>query len=151
MTVQKFDRSVLKVGQAFIMGLNILAFALGFVLQVRGAWLLAPLVGLLMLAGVANPALGLFRQLYLRLLKPRGLVRPRVVDEDPAPHQFAQVVGSVFLLAAGLVFALGAPTVGWVLVWIVIALAFLNFAFDFCVGCQLYFQLDRVHLVPHRG
>ena len=37
MAVQKFDRSVLKVGQVFIMGLNILAFALGFVLQVKGA------------------------------------------------------------------------------------------------------------------
>jgi len=112
MAVQKFDRSVLKVGQALIMGINILAFALGFVLQVRGAWLLAPLVGVVMLLGVVNPEIGLFRQLYLRVLKPRGIVKPRVIEEDPAPHQFAQVVGATFLLAAGLSFAVGAAALG---------------------------------------
>ena len=151
MAVQKFDRSVLKVGQVFIMGTNILAFALGFVLQVRLAWVLAPLVGVVMLLGVANPELGLFRQLYLRVLKPRGLVGPRVVDEDPAPHQFAQVVGAVFLVVAGAAFALGVTGVGWGLTWVVILLAFVNFAFDFCVGCQVYFQLQRMRLIPDRG
>jgi hypothetical protein len=151
MAVQKFDRSVLKVGQVCIMGTNILAFALGFVLQVRWAWVLAPLIGAVMLLGVVSPALGLFRQLYLRVLTPRGVVQPRVVDEDPAPHQFAQVVGSVFLLGAGVAFALGGTGLGWVLAWVVIALAFINFAFDFCVGCQVYFQLQRLHLIPDRG
>ena len=151
MAIQKFDRSVLKVGQVFIMGINILAFALGFVLQVRLAWVLAPLVGVIMLLGVANPELGLFRQLYLRVLKPRGLVQPRVVEEDPAPHQFAQAVGAVFLLVAGAAFALGVIGLGWVLTWAVILLAFVNFAFDFCVGCQVYFQLQRMRLIPDRG
>lgn len=151
MAVQKFDRSVLKVGQVFIMGINILAFALGFVLQVRLAWVLAPLVGIVMLVGVVNPDLGLFRQLYLRLLKPRGVVGPRVVEEDPTPHQFAQVVGAVFLLGAGTAFALGGTWLGWVLTWVVIMLAFINFAFDFCVGCQVYFQLQRMRLIPNRG
>lgn len=151
MAEQKFDRSVLKVGQVFIMGINVLAFALGFVLQVRLAWLLAPLVGIVMLIGVINPDLGLFRQLYLRLLKPRGVIQPRVVEEDPAPHQFAQVVGAVFLLAAGAAFALGGSGLGWGLTWIVILLAFINFAFDFCVGCQVYFQLQRLRLIPNRG
>ena len=151
MAVQKFDRSVLKVGQVFIMGINILAFALGFVLQVRLAWVLAPLVGMLMLVGVVNPDLGLFRQLYLRLLRPRGVVGPRVVEEDPTPHQFAQVVGAVFLLGAGAAFALGGTWLGWVLTWVVIILAFINFAFDFCVGCQVYFQLRRMRLIPDRG
>jgi hypothetical protein len=151
MAVQKFDRSVLKVGQVFIMGLNLLAFALGFVLQARWAWVLAPLVGVVMLLGVVNPGLGLFRQLYLRVLKPRGLVRPRVIEEDATPHQFAQVVGAVFLLGAGAAFVAGGTLLGWVLVWIVIALAFLNFAFDFCAGCQVYFQLERMRLIQKRG
>jgi hypothetical protein len=151
MVVQKFDRSVLKVGQVLIMATNILAFALGFVLQLRGAWVLAPLVGVVMLLGVLNPELGLFRQLYLRLLKPRGIVGPRVVEEDPTPHQFAQVVGAVFLLGSGVAFAMGGTTPGWLLVWVVILLAFINFAFDFCVGCQVYFLLQRTRLIPTRG
>jgi hypothetical protein len=149
--VQAFDRSVLKVGQVFIMGVNILAFALGYVLQVRYAWVLSLLIGLIMLGGLANPNLALFKQLYLRVLKPRGMVKPNVVQEDATPHQFAQGVGGSFLLAAAIAFLAGAPEVGWVLVWIVIVLAFVNFAFDFCVGCQMYFQLDRFHLIPHRS
>jgi hypothetical protein len=148
--VQAFDRSVLKVGQAFIIGLNVVAFALGFVLQVRYAWVLSLIVGLIMLGGIANPNLALFRQFYLQVLKPRGVVKPNVVQEDATPHQFAQGVGGSFLLASAVAFLLGATEVGWVLVWIVIVLAFVNFAFDFCVGCQMYFQLDRFHLIPHR-
>lgn len=151
MAAQTFDRSVLKVGQVFIMGINLLAFVLGFVLQVRLAWLLVPLVAVVMLLGVANPSLGAFRQLYLKVLKPRGLVKPNVVQEDPTPHAFAQGVGGTFLVAASLAFLLGLTVAGWVLTWIVIVLAFVNFAFDFCVGCQLYFQLDRMSLLPHRG
>jgi Domain of unknown function (DUF4395) len=130
--------------------MNVLAFALGFVLQVRYAWLLSTLVGLIMLGGIASPRLALFKQVYLKVLRPRGIVKPNVVQEDATPHQFAQGVGGAFLMAATLAFAAGAGEVGWVLVWIVIALAFVNFAFDFCVGCQMYFQLDRFHLIPHR-
>ena len=90
MAVQAFDRSVLKVGQVFIIGLNVIAFALGFVLQLKLAWLLVPVVGAIMLAGVVNPNLNLFRQFYLRVLKPAGIVKPNVAQEDAAPHQFAQ-------------------------------------------------------------
>jgi drug/metabolite transporter (DMT)-like permease len=54
----------------------------------------------MMLHGAAVPSQSLPRLLYLNVLKPRGLVRPRVVVEDPAPHRFAQLVGGVFLLAA---------------------------------------------------
>lgn len=151
MAVQAFDRSVLKVGQVFIMSVNVLAFALGFVLQVKYAWLLSTLIGLIMLGGLANPNLALFKRLYLGVLKPRGVVKPNVVQEDATPHQFAQGVGGAFLMVASLAFLVDAAAAGWVLVWIVIVLAFVNFAFDFCVGCQMYFQLDRFHLIPHRG
>ncbi|MEA2644955.1 MAG: hypothetical protein QOE92_38 [Chloroflexota bacterium] len=151
MAVQAFDRSVLKVNQSFIIGLNVVAFGLGFVLQVGWTWLLVPLVGVLMLAGVVNPKFNLFRLFYLRVLKPAGIVKPNVAQEDPAPHQFAQGVGGTFLMAATLAFLLGASGAGWVLSWIVIVLAFINFAFDFCVGCQMYFQLDRFNLLPRRG
>ena len=126
------------------------AFALGFVLQVRYAWLLSTLVGLIMLGGIASPRVALFKQFYLKVLRPRGIVKPRVVQEDATPHQFAQGVGGAFVMAATVAFVAGADAAGWVLVWIVIVLAFINFAFDFCVGCQMYFQLDRFHLIPHR-
>ena len=151
MAVQAFDRSVLKVGQVFIMSINIVAFAVGFALQVRFAWILSTLVGLIMLGGLASSDLALFKRFYLGVLKPRGIVKPNVVEEDATPHQFAQGVGGSFLIFATIAFLAGAAEVGWILVWIVIVLAFVNFAFDFCVGCQMYFQLDRFHLIPHRS
>src|SRR5438874_2612590 len=117
MAAQPFDHSVLKVGQVFIIGLNVIAFALGFVLQVQFAWLLVPLVALLMLLGVASPGLNLFRLLYLRVLKPAGIVKPNVSHEDATPHRFAQGVGGVFLTAATIAFLAGAAPVGWVLSW----------------------------------
>jgi len=151
MAVQAFDRSVLKVGQAFIIGLNVIAFALGFVLQLRYAWLLVPLVAVIMLAGVVNPSYNLFRQFYLRVLKPAGVVKPNVVQEDATPHQFAQGVGGAFLLAATASFVFGAITVGGCCPGSSSSWRFLNFAFDICVGCQMYFQLDRMHMLPRRG
>ena len=42
----------------------------------------------------------------------------------------------------------GLLLVAWVLAWIVAALAFLNFAFNICVGCIMYAQLVRIGLLP---
>jgi len=149
--VQPFDRSVLKVGQVFIIGVDLVAFVLGFVLQLKPAWLLVPLVAVVMLVGVAVPEANLFRRFYLAVLKPSGLVKPRVVTEDPTPHRFANGVGGTFLALATLCFAMNAAGLAWALTWIVIVLAFVNFAFDYCVGCQVYFQLQRFNLLPSRG
>ncbi len=125
------------------------------------AWLVAlvkpaasvafPLFALMLLGGALSPATNLPRWLYLRFLRPRGLVRPRVRTEDPAPHRFAQLVGGAFLVGASLSAVLGQLTVAWTLGWIVIALAFLNFAFDICVGCIVYAQLVRLGLFPVSG
>jgi len=133
------------------MSLCLLAFVLNYVLQVPSTWLLVALVGAVMLVGVANPELNLFRRFYLGVLKPRGIVKPRVVQEDATPHRFANGMGGSFLILASLAFLANLAIVGWVLTWMVIALAFLNFAFDYCVGCQIYFQLDRLNLLPNRG
>jgi hypothetical protein len=53
--------------------------------------------------------------------------------------------------AATICAAIGQLAVAWTLGWIVIALAFLNFAFDICVGCIVYAQLVRVGLFPLTG
>lgn len=139
-TLVRFDRSVLKTNQFFIIVLTVAAF----VAQVDG---LAAFVALVMLAGTADPRLALFQQLYLRVLKPIGLVRPRVVMDDPVPHRFAQGLGGTVLATASIALFAGAPTLGWGLAWLVVALAFLNFAFDYCVGCQIFFLLTRAGVI----
>ena len=81
-------------------------------------------------------------------LEPAGIVKPRIRQEDPAPHRFAQLLGGVFLAVASVFVITNILLVAWVLAWIVAALAFLNFAFDICVGCIMYAQLVRIGLLP---
>jgi uncharacterized protein DUF4395 len=143
-----FDRSVLKVNQTILMVVIVAAYFVALV-EERVAVVL-PALAVMMLAGAASPALNLPRILYLKVLKPAHIVKPRVVIEDPAPHRFAQLVGGVFLAVASLMLLLGVIGLAWVLAWIVVVLAFLNFAFDICVGCIMYAQLVRVGLLPLR-
>jgi hypothetical protein len=141
-----FDRSVLKVNQMILMVVIVVAYVVA--LAYPGvAWVL-PVLALMMLAAVASPALNVPRLLYIRVLRPSGIVKPRIVQEDPAPHRFAQLVGGVFLVAASVFMVAGLLLVAWVLAWIVVALAFLNFAFNICVGCIVYAQLVRAGLLP---
>jgi hypothetical protein len=39
---------------------------------------------------------------------------------------------------------LGASTVGWILVWLVVFLAGLNLFAGFCAGCAIYYWLGRL-------
>ncbi|MHB8490013.1 MAG: DUF4395 domain-containing protein [Candidatus Dormibacteria bacterium] len=146
MATVPFDRSVLKVNQAILMTVIVAGYAVGLVWHPI-AWVL-PVLAVMMLAAVASPSCNLPRTLYLRWLKPLRLVQPRVVQEDPAPHRFAQLVGGVFLAAASVFVVTGLLLMAWVLAWIVAALAFLNFAFNICVGCIMYAQLVRIGLLP---
>lgn len=144
-----FDRSVLKVNQMILMVAIVLGYVVGLA-HAGVAWIL-PVLAVMMLAGVASPSLNVPRILYTRVLRPSGIVQPRIVQEDPAPHRFAQLVGGVFLAAASVFVIAGLLLVAWVLAWIVAALAFLNFAFNICVGCIMYAQLVRMGLLPlHR-
>lgn len=143
-TVYRVDRNTLRTNQACIILLTVLAFVIG---DAGGRWLIL-FTAAVMLLGTFVPALALFKQLHQRLLKPSGVFGSDVRDEDPMPHQFAQAVGGAVLVAAFLSLAGGATVAGWALSWTVTALAFVNLTVDFCVGCFVYFQLDRLGLLP---
>ena len=72
----------------------------------------------------------------------RRLVRPRLAPpaelEDAAPPRFAQAVGLVFLVVALVAALLGATVVATIAVACALAAAFLNAAFGFCLGCEMY-------------
>jgi hypothetical protein len=146
MSAGPFDRSVLKVTQVVLITCLLAGYAASLTWS-AASWVLPVLAAMMVLSAV-RPGASPTRLLYVHLLRPRGWVRPRVVIEDAAPHRFAQLVGGIFLVAASLTALAGAPLVAWTLGWIVVALAFLNFAFDVCVGCIAYAQLVRVGLLP---
>ena len=97
-----------------------------------------------MALGTAVPQAALFQRIYRDVLRPAGVLKPDVREEDPAPHRFAQGLGAAVLLAAGIALFAGAPVVGWGLAFVVIALAAINLFFGFCAGCFVYFQLARL-------
>lgn len=123
------DRTALKVNQAGIVLTVLLAFLLSAIWPAL-VWAL-PVLALVMLVGAVEPRAALFRQAYLTILRPAGLLRPRPVEESPRPHNFAQILGGVFLALASLAFVLSVPLLGWALAWIVLLLAFVNLAFGF--------------------
>ena len=86
----------------------------------------------------------------------RGLVRPRLAPpselEAAAPPRFAQGVGFGFGVVGTIALALGASTVGLVAVGLALAAAFLNAAFGFCLGCEMYLTGRRLTAArPSRG
>lgn len=78
----------------------------------------------------------------------RRLVRPRLGPpshlEDAAPPRFAQAVGLAFAATALTASLAGLPVVATVAVAAALAAAFLNAAFDYCLGCEVYLLSRRV-------
>ena len=131
------DRMALRVNQAFIIGFLALAFLLD------QPWLVA-FVCAVMAIGTAFPQAALFQRIYRDVLRPAGLLKPDVHQEDATPHRFAQGMGAAVLLIATLALFAGAQSLGWGLAFVVIALAAVNLFFGFCAGCFVYFQLQRL-------
>src|SRR4030088_953915 len=140
MGTQVADHSALKVNQAGIVTTVLVAF-IGSALY-RPLLVLIPLLAIVLLVGTFAPQLALFKQFYFKVLKPRGIVKPRPVEDRPEPHNFAQGLGGVFL-AVGSVFLIPLTVVGLALALLVAVLAFVNLAFGYCLGCQIYFQLSK--------
>jgi hypothetical protein len=78
----------------------------------------------------------------------RYLVRPRLgppsKTEPGAPPRFSQGVGMTFAGIAAIGFAAGLPALGIVFAAFALAAAFLNAAFDYCLGCQMYLLIQRI-------
>ncbi len=135
--VRRIDQSALRVNQAFIIGILILAFVLDNPVLVA-------FVAAVMLLGTIAPRLALFQQIYHRILKPGGIVHSRVIEDNPEPHRFAQGLGGTFVTLGLLALLTGQTVLGWALVWLVVGLAAANLFLGFCAGCFVYYQLNRL-------
>jgi len=80
--------------------------------------------------------------IYRKAIQPR-LAPPEELEETP-PLRFAQGVGFVFALVGTVGYASGLTTVGMVATGCALIAAFLNAAFGFCLGCEMYLLIRRV-------
>ena len=96
-----------------------------------------------------SPTISPFRLLYKWVALPLHLLKPRIAEDDPAPHRFAQGIGAVFTIAASLLLVFTQATVaGWVLDLIVFVLSGINLFVGFCAGCFVYYHLGRWGILP---
>ena len=84
----------------------------------------------------AGPAKTPYAFLFKKFVKPR--LKGAVPTEDARPPQFAQSVGLIFAVVAlaGSLFSI--PALFTVAVSFALFAAFLNAAFNFCLGCEIY-------------
>ncbi len=112
--------AVLITGSAWLLGAQALVFAIGA------------------LAGLRYAPYGV---LFRRLVRPR--LGPPGHTEAEAPPRFAQGVGMVFALGGVIGYATGVTAAGIAFTALALVAAFLNAAFDFCLGCQVYLFIHR--------
>jgi len=82
-----------------------------------------------------------YAYIYKKIVKPR--LKGEVPTEEVKPPQFAQKVGLLFALVAivGALLGIDALVIG--AVSMALGAAFLNAAFNFCLGCEIYLLLLR--------
>ena len=136
----KIDKTSLKFNQGSIVVLSGLAYIFNIY------WLVA-FVGVVLLLDTLIPGTGLFKLFYKHIVKPLIILNPDISNESKTPHQFAQGLGGSFLLLSFILLQyFGSAFWGWAVSFIVIALAFVNLTIDFCAGCFIYFQIQKIKL-----
>lgn len=94
------------------------------------------------IGAINGPQFTPYAFIYRTLIKPR--LKSPLRTEDVRPPKFAQSIGLLFALVALVGSATGTPVVFTVAIAAALAAAFLNAAFDFCLGCQIYLLLARL-------
>jgi hypothetical protein len=122
-------------------GAAITTIVLAVVLITASAWLLAAQVVVFAIGALAGLRYAPYGVLYRRLIRPRLGPPPRT--EPEAPPRFAQGVGMVIAAVGVICYAVGATAAGIVFTALALAAAFLNAAFDLCLGCHMYLFIQR--------
>jgi hypothetical protein len=121
-------------GPRFSAVLTTLVLAAALVTQ--SAALIAIQLAVFAIGAFAGPAKTPYAFIFKKLIKPR--LKGEVPVEDARPPQFAQSVGLIFAVVALAGSLLSIPALFTVAVSFALFAAFLNAAFNFCLGCEIY-------------
>jgi hypothetical protein len=114
---------------------------LAVVLLTGNPWLLLAQAGVFAVGVLAGPAATPYAWLYRTTVRPR--LGPPAELEAAEPPRFAQLCGLVFTVVALLGVVSGVAVLTTVAVAFALAAAFLNAAFGFCLGCEMYLRIRR--------
>ncbi len=115
---------------------------LALVLLSGSAWLLSAQAVVFALGAFAGLRFSPYSVLYRALVAPR--LGPPSEKEEAAPVRFSQTVGLVFSVVGVAGYASGLTVLGIVATALALAAAFLNAAFGYCLGCEMYAVIARI-------
>ena len=122
-------------------GAMLTTVVLAVVLVTGSAWLLASQLVVFAAGALAGLRYAPYGLLYRHFVRPR--LGPPARTEPEAPPRFSQGVGMVFAAAGVAFYAAGVTAGGIAFTALALVAAFLNAAFDLCLGCHMYLFIQR--------
>ena len=110
-------------------------------LATSNLWVIVAQAIVFAIGAFRGPQFTPYALIFKKIVKPR--LKSAVITEDVRPPQFAQSVGLIFALVAIAGSISGISGLFVVAVSFALAAAFLNAAFNFCLGCEMYLLLLR--------
>uniref|UniRef100_UPI00404B9392 DUF4395 domain-containing protein n=1 Tax=Candidatus Planktophila sp. TaxID=2175601 RepID=UPI00404B9392 len=114
---------------------------LAIALVTSSLWVIAFQAVVFAIGAFRGPQFTPYALIFKKLIKPR--LKSAATLEDVRPPQFAQTVGLGFALVAVIASVTGAGGLFTIAVAFALAAAFLNAAFNFCLGCEMYLLILR--------
>ena len=122
-------------------GAVITTVVLATALATNNLWVIVAQAIVFAIGAFKGPQFTPYAFIYKSIVKPR--LKGEVPAEDVRPPQFAQSVGLIFALVAIGGALSGVNAIFTVAVAFALGAAFLNAAFNFCLGCEIYLLLLR--------
>ncbi len=122
-------------------GAAITTVILAIVIVTGSGWLLLAQTVVFAIGTLAGLRYAPYGLIYKTVLRPR--LGPPAELEDEAPPRFAQGVGLVMAAAGTIGYLAGSVLAGTVFAALCLLAAFLNAAFDLCLGCHMYLLIQR--------
>ncbi|MDJ0342923.1 DUF4395 domain-containing protein [Streptomyces sp. H10-C2] len=122
-------------------GAVLTTIVLAAVLVTGSGWPLAAQAAVFAVGAAAGMRRSPYGWLFATFVRPR--LGPPAETEDPAPPRFAQAVGLAFALIGLTGYFAGPLWLGMAATGCALAAAFLNAAFGYCLGCEMYLLFRR--------
>ncbi|MER6187348.1 DUF4395 domain-containing protein [Streptomyces sp. NPDC001652] len=122
-------------------GAAVTTLVLAVVLITGNVWLLAWQTLAFALGAAGGVARSPYGWLFRKAVRPR--IGPPAEFESPQPPRFAQAVGLAFAVVGLAGYTLGPTWLGLAATGAALAAAFLNSAFGYCLGCEMYLLVRR--------
>jgi uncharacterized protein DUF4395 len=123
-------------------GAALTTVVLAVVLLTGSGWLLAAQAVVFAVGAIGGLRFAPYGVLFRRFVRPR--LEPPSTLEAESPPRFAQAVGLGFAVVGAIGYLAGVTPLGVVATGFALGAAFLNAAFDFCLGCEVHLRMVRL-------